>query len=548
MIDNSSIEQLKTHIDIVDVIGNYIELKKSGGNFKGLCPFHDEKTPSFHVNTARQSYKCFGCGAGGDAIKFVMEYEKLSYPEAIEKLADLFNFTLAYTETADKPASGKLLEQIGLWYAKNLSRTPFAKEYLEKRGVTHASMEKFALGYAPQSGQTLQFLQQCSVPLPLATKEGILASNERGYYARLSERIIFPIHNQGGKTVGFGGRTMGSHPAKYINSPQTRLFNKSRLLYGYHLAKEQIFRTKRMIVCEGYLDVILLHQAGFDTAVATLGTALTGEHLPLLKKGEPELLLAYDGDNAGIAAALKASRLLSAHNFSGGVVLFGDGMDPADMVHTGKLDALAKRFALATPFVRFVITQTAKAFDLKDPRGMESAYRQLVELIATLPRFAKEPAVSLAAATLGISSGMFRTKREKQGPARTVERQKDLAELAILKTLIRTPALIDMVLDMVDPALFAHHNDALAALIADREHEELLALEMDESVKPFNEEELTRQLRLMMIRHYENRLGRIKNDATIPFSKKSFLLRKTQDLIHRLKHGETVPYESDSTL
>jgi len=238
MIDNNSIEQLKQTIDIVDVVGNYVELKKNGSNFKGLCPFHDEKTPSFIVSPSKQFYKCFGCGAGGDAIKFLMEYEKLSYPEAIEKLASQYNFTLRYTKGAQSGNRERhILETVGQWYRANLDHHEQAKNYLKARGVSLASIEKFSLGYAPSSEETLHYLQKALIPFQKAEEVGILGHDRGRYYARLIDRIIFPIFSPSGMPVGFGGRTMGDHPAKYINSPQTKLFNKSRLLYGYHRPK-----------------------------------------------------------------------------------------------------------------------------------------------------------------------------------------------------------------------------------------------------------------------------------------------------------------------
>ena len=309
MIDNASIESLKNTIDIVDVIGNYVELKKAGANYKANCPFHGEKTPSFVVSPSKQIYHCFGCGVGGDSIKFMMEMEKLSYPEAVEKLASMYNFSLNYTKgSSDYSDAKRILEVMQHWYLKNLDQNLSAKKYLVDRSISTASVEKFGIGYVPGGVEVMQFLQRTHLPVPQAVEAGIIAQGERGeYYARLVERITFPIYSTAGAIVGFGGRTITNHPAKYINSPQTKLFNKSRLLYGYHLAKESIYKKKQIIICEGYLDVIMFHQAGFSTAVATLGTALTAEHLPLLRKGDPKVILAYDGDKAGVAAALKAS-------------------------------------------------------------------------------------------------------------------------------------------------------------------------------------------------------------------------------------------------
>jgi DNA primase len=560
MIDNNSIEQLKQTVDIVDVVGNYVELKKNGSNYKGLCPFHDEKTPSFIVSPSRQSFKCFGCGVGGDAIKFLMEYEKLSYPEAIEKLAQMYNFTLRYTGRREGAGEEKrILETVGQWYRANLERAEHAKAYLQRRGVSLASVEKFALGYAPSSAETLAYLQKALIPFPKAAEVGILGEDRGRYYARLSERVIFPIHSPTGMLVGFGGRTLGDHPAKYINSPQTKLFNKSRLLYGYHLAKEQIYRKRRLIVVEGYMDVIMLHQAGFTTAVATLGTALTPDHLPLLKKGEPEVVVAYDGDRAGVAAAMKAARLLGAHNFEGGVVLFEGGMDPADMVNAGDLRAIEKLFASPIPFAQFVIDRIVAEHDPGSPRSKEDAFNALKSYLASLSPFVQEKYAPYAALRLGVNPAMLAPQntapaRPRYGQGRPmpsgpadpapVLSLSDVAEKSIIKTLLKTPTLIDMVLDTMDASMFSVHRGAFEALLQGVENDELLAIDLDDTIKTYTEEELRKQLLYFLQRYYRRALDIIKKDDRLPLEQKIFFIRKYQDYINRLKRGELVPYET----
>mgnify|MGYP000412559246 FL=1 len=225
-----------------------MELRKAGANYKANCPFHGEKTPSFVVSPSKQIYHCFGCGVGGDSIKFVMELEKLSYPEAIEKLASMNNFSLNYTKgSSDYSDAKRVLEAVGQWYVKNLNHNETAIKYLLDRGVSQNSIETFEIGYVPSGAEVMQFLQSALLPLPKAAEAGIIAQSEngRGYYARLVERITFPIYSTSASLVGFGGRTITNHPAKYINSPQTKLFNNSRLLYGYHLAKESIYKNKK---------------------------------------------------------------------------------------------------------------------------------------------------------------------------------------------------------------------------------------------------------------------------------------------------------------
>jgi DNA primase len=462
MIAQDSIERLKQTVDIVDVIGNYIELKKAGANYKANCPFHGEKTPSFVVSPSKQIYHCFGCGAGGDAIKFVMEYEKLSYPEAIEKLATMYNIALRYTKGGEnRDDERRVLETMQAWYKRNLEHTDFAKRYLHERGITLHSVERFGIGYVPRSAEVMRFIDSASIPRPKALEAGVLGQGDDGrVYPRLSERITFPIHSPAGAIVGFGGRTLGNHPAKYINSPQTKLFNKSRLLYGYHLAKEHIYKNKRLIVCEGYLDVIMLHQAGFQEAVATLGTALTTEHLPLLRKGEPEIILAYDGDKAGTAAALKAAKLLAQADFDGGVVLFPEGNDPADMIREGRANEVAALFRDATPLIPFVIDRTAAAYDLREPRAKESAFAQIKSFLDTLSPIIKESYTAYAASVLRIDPSLFGASSRSVSEAikRVTSSKEDIAQLSLLKTMAERRSVADSVFDVADVSLFSPYE------------------------------------------------------------------------------------------
>ena len=552
MIDNNSIEQLKQTIDIVDVIGNYIELKKSGSNYKGLCPFHDEKTPSFVVSPAKQLYKCFGCGAGGDAIKFIMEYEKLNYPEAVEKIANLYNFTLQYTKNKQSNNQEKrVLEAILKWYRANLEHNSDALNYLQNRGIWLESIERFSLGFAPSSKETLKFLQRTMVSMQKAKEIGVLGEDNNNYYARFIDRIIFPIYSPSGMLVGFGGRTLKNHPAKYINSPQTKFFNKSRLLYGYNFAKEHIYRKKRLIIVEGYIDVIMLHQAGFNTAVATLGTSLTNEHLPLLKKGEPEIIIAYDGDNAGVDAAMKAATLLSSHNFEGGVVIFDNGMDPSDMINAGKSNEIEKLFSKPIAFVKFVIDRIVTTHNIHTPKGKEDAFLKIKNYLSTLSIFVKEKYIPYAALRLNINPAMLKTKQKKRGliqAKKPILTLTDIAEESIIKTLLKTPSLIDLVLDTMDSSMFKTHCEAFEALIRGKNHEELLRIELDESIIAYKEDELKKQLVYFLRRYYQKALDNIKKDDTLALEKKIFFLRKYQDYINKLKKGELVQYESHSTI
>lgn len=549
MIDNASIESLKNSVDIVDVIGSFIELRKAGTNYKANCPFHGEKTPSFVVSPSKQIYHCFGCGLGGDSIKFVMELEKLSYPEAIEKLASMHNFSLTYTKgSSDYSDAKRVLDAIGQWYMKNLSRNETAMKYLLDRGVSRTSIENFDIGYVPSGGEVMSFLQSALLPLPKAAEAGIIAQSEngQGYYARLVERITFPIYASSGSIVGFGGRTITNHPAKYINSPQTKLFNKSRLLYGYHLAKESIYKNKKIIICEGYLDVVMFHQAGFKEAVAGMGTALTPEHLPLLRKGDPKVILAYDGDKAGVSAALKAAQMLATGGFDGGVVLFPNGQDPADLIAKGQSGTVAKLLREAKPLIPFVLEQVASGYDMNDPRSKEAAFGALKQFLDTLTPIIKDAYIPAAATLLGLSPSFF-GKGAKPAAAKEnfSHKRDDVAQLSILKTLIEQPSLIDNVLAVVDVDMFGGYAGLLSALIkGENEHPGLVGLSVDENFAVLSEDELNNALRNFLIKHYDLKLKNIASSQQIPFEKKSFLIRKIRtDIIPRLRKGELVAFD-----
>ncbi len=550
MIDNASIESLKNSIDIVDVIGNFIELKKAGANYKANCPFHGEKTPSFVVSPSKQIYHCFGCGVGGDSIKFVMELEKLSYPESIEKLASMYNFSLEYTKgSSDYSDAKRILEAIQTWYVKNLEHNPTARNYLLDRGVAERSIQKFGIGFVPEGNSVLNFLNSALLPLPKAVEAGVLAQDDGGrLYARLVERITFPIFSASGAAVGFGGRTITNHPAKYINSPQTKLFNKSRLLYGYDLAKESIYKNKKLIVCEGYLDVVMFHQAGFTEAVASMGTALTPEHLPLLRKGDPKIILAYDGDKAGQAAALKAAQMLSHSGFDGGVVLFPDGQDPADLIAKGQSEEVASLLRGAKPLIPFVLEQTIYAYDLNDPRAKEAAFGSAKQFLDTLTPIIKDAYIPMAATLLGITPALF-GKQTNLGNARENISQKrdDVAQLSILKTLLEKPNLIDSVLDVIDVPMFGGYAELFSALInGEKEHPHLMGLAVDDTFEVMSEEELQHVLRSFLIKHYDAKLKQIVADTSMLFAKKSFMIRKIKtDIIPRLKRGELVSFDTN---
>ena len=545
MISQDSIEGLKARLDVLDVISNYIEVKKAGANFKAVCPFHDEKSPSFVISPQKQIYHCFGCGAGGDAIKFVMEYEKLNYPEAIERLADQNNYTLHYTDNKNpQKKRSQLMEKLSQWYQSLLTSMPTATAYLNERGVSMASIEKFGIGYAPESFKTIQFIKSNQFNMAEAVELGVAGSDGGREYARFMERIIFPIHAANGASVGFGGRTITGHQAKYINSPQTPLFNKSRLLYAYDLAKQAIYKQRQIIITEGYLDVVMLHQAGFNQAVATLGTALTPEHLPLLRKGEPKVIMAYDGDNAGRAAALKASKLLSASGFDGGVVIFEGGLDPADMVHTGQVDTLNAMFHAPKPFIEFVLEEGLNGFDLRNPKAKEQALHESIGYLKTLSPLLQEEYKSFLAAKLAISPSLIRLTQQQESQRRPQQMTSayDVWELSLIKSMMENPALSNQILDYISADMLQFHPFEFDLVIQQQfDHPQLMAIALNEAIKSYaDEQSLHNELITFLTQHYNRKLKLVLTQQHDSFEKKSFLIREIRGKIATLRQGKLV--------
>ncbi|RXJ99438.1 DNA primase [Arcobacter sp. CECT 8986] len=542
MITKESIDNLKNHLEIVDVISQSLELKKAGANFKACCPFHGEDTPSFVVSPAKQIYHCFGCGVGGDAIKFTMEYEKLSYPEAIEKLASMYNVTLSYDDSNKPKQDLKVLDSINQYFIKLFASNNVAKEYIKNRGISEFSIEKFEIGYAPKSFETINYLKNNYLNLADAKELGVIDSGENGLYSRFIERITFPIYGLNSKIVGFGGRTITGHSAKYINSPQTKIFNKSKLLYGYNIAKENIYKRNRIIVTEGYLDVIMLHQAGFNTAVATLGTALTKDHLPLLRRGEPKVIVAYDGDKAGLNAAFKASVMLSQSEFEGGVVIFGNGMDPADMVKEGKVEELNKVFSNPQAFISYAIDYIVAKYNINDPIQKQKALQEANEYLKSLSILYQDEYKRYLAQKLNIRENLVKVSTQSRRKIENSSTKIDIAELSIIKAILEKPSRLDYVLDMVDSEIFDYHKEQFELLISDIHNPSLNGILLNERLEDYDDERLKKEICILLSKYYSNKLNTLLYDKSMDFKKKSNEIRKLKDKIFQLKQGKMVTY------
>lgn len=382
-------EEIRDRIDIVDLVSQYVRLERAGKNFKGLCPFHNEKTPSFHVSPALNRFHCFGCGASGDVFTFLMRIEGLSFREAMRRLAEQAGIELRDEalpqETPDeRDQLRKLVYAANFFYRQCLTRTPHAQQYLEQRRLTRETIQVFELGYAPDGWDyLLRFLQRHHFSLEAAEQAGLLKARDdgSGYYDRFRNRITFPIHDASGRVVAFGARTMGDEEPKYLNSPETPLFEKRNTLYGWHLARGDILRQKAALIVEGYLDCMMLHQHGFKHTVATLGTAFTEEHATRLKRLVERVYLLFDSDAAGVRATLRAGEVLTQAGIPVLVVRLPQGEDPDSLLRTQGTPALQNALELAIPLAAFGIDQIIQEVaGERNPLELEPAPKaQIVE-------------------------------------------------------------------------------------------------------------------------------------------------------------------------
>ncbi len=564
LICQESIDALKNQLDILEVVSHYIEVKKSGSSYKACCPFHQEKTPSFVINAQKGFYHCFGCGVSGDAIEFVKEYEKVGYAEAIERLAQFYNFHLEYTNKAqNNNNSYKILDSMKDYYQEMLNEE--VESYIKERGISQEMKHRFELGYAPSNHAIMKYMQLQSFNLEDALNLGILGVDlENGvkhYYARLTQRLIFPIRSPQNKLIGFGGRTLANHQAKYINSPQTKLFNKSKVLYGYPQAKDSIMRLKQIIITEGYLDVIMLHQAGFTNAVATLGTALTRDHLPLLSREDPMIILSFDGDNAGMNAAFKASKLLSLENKQGGVVLFDGGLDPADMVKKGALEELRALFNAPINFVDYVLETLLKKYDLKNAVQKDNALKESLEYLHQLSPVIQEEYRTWLSQRLTLPAHLIRLNVAKTSQYKTHKKELQsefaliqdkfygLAEKIIIKSVLEDPSLLDFVSDFLEPQMFHAQRQAFEKLLQNKQEDSsLIGILLDDKIKAQDKEHLKQQMIMILYQYYNHKRGKLITNKSLSMREKTFLLRKYQKYLEDLKKGDLRIDESISTL
>jgi DNA primase len=400
-IEEHIIERVREQADVVQTISDYVLLKKAGSNYKGLCPFHSEKTPSFVVNPEKQIYHCFGCGEGGNVFSFIMKWENLSFPEAVKHLAERHGIKISFNrKSRAEHEKTKAIEQLyyitlaaAKYYHRLLTELPQgqpARQYLKSRGVSDKTISKFLLGYAPFAwDQLVRQLQSQGFSLEEVARTGLIKAREtgKGYYDTFRSRLIFPIQNVRGKFVAFGGRTLNEDDPqvpKYINSPESPVYEKGANLYGLNLAYEQIRKQKDAILVEGYMDLITAHQAGVGNVVATLGTAITRRQAKLLKRFSPQVTLVFDADAAGRAAAEKGHGVFLEEGLKVKAATLPQGSDPDSFIKQRGAEAFTREIDGAPPLMEFIINSAVKEHDLSSVEGRVDCVNRVLPFLTSI--------------------------------------------------------------------------------------------------------------------------------------------------------------------
>ena len=494
------IEEVRSRNDIVDLISTYVPLKKKGSSYFGLCPFHNEKSPSFSVSRDKQMYYCFGCGAGGNVFTFLMEYENFSFPEALKYLAERAGMELPEEElneeakrAMDEKARLREMNKLSanyFYYLLHSKRGQKGLAYLKDRGITDATIKHFGLGYADIYNDDLyRFLKSKGYSDEDLKDSALVTIDERrGGSDKFWNRVMFPIMDVNNRVIGFGGRVMGDGTPKYLNSPETMLFDKSRNLYGLNYARTS--RKPYMIICEGYMDVIAMHQAGFTNAVASLGTAFTAQHSVLLKRYTQEVRLAYDSDGAGQKAALRAIPILKSAGINVRVIHMDPYKDPDEFIKNLGTEAFQERIDAAESSFMFEISVLEKNYKQSDPEGRASFMKAMARRLLEFPQeLERNIYIDAIAGRYGIASeelkrmvnsfgasmsreqveaAIYQQQEREEMPAKKrVEKEDSVltAQKFFLTWLIEEPSIYDKTKDYINEDDFVeplyHHVAAL---------------------------------------------------------------------------------------
>ncbi len=442
MIPQETIEQVAAASDIVEVIGSYVPLKRAGATFKARCPFHQEKSPSFNVNPARQMFKCFGCGVGGSVFKFVTMFTNIDFPSAVRMLAERAGIPIIEEfsgRSDEEQGAGKMRRQLiklhaeaAEWFHRNLMKSPGAaqaRDYLKTRGLTGEIAARWKLGYAPDSwDQLMRWAAEGGYRRDELVQSGLVKARDEdeggtgqgGAYDRFRDRLMFPISNEVGEVIAFSGRILkeDAKGAKYVNSPESPIFTKGKVLFGLHMAKRALLDKKFAIVCEGQIDLITAFEAGIQNVTAPQGTAFTEQQARLLKRHADEVVLCFDADNAGQQAAEKSLPALLEANVTVRVATMPAGEDPDSLIRNQGAEAFSERITAAKDFFDFQIERLSKTFDVDTPRGKTQFCRKLAESVALLTdNVLREAVVAKVSARIGVSPQDFRALLRKNSSA-----------------------------------------------------------------------------------------------------------------------------------
>lgn len=463
LIADETVLEVKRSVDITEIVSGYIPLKRAGASYKALCPFHDEKTPSFIVTPQRQTFKCFGCGKGGDAISFVMAHENVDYPEAIRILAEKSGIPVKYKEGGKDGIGRDDLYRVLEWaqeaFRGLLLKAPeaeTARKFLARRGVSDETNELYKLGFSMDSWDyLLQRGRKAGFDDKTLAAAGLVIEREGrgGYYDRFRGRVVFPIHDPRGRAIGFGARTLKDEQPKFLNSPETAVFSKGRGFYGLHLSKEEIEKTRTVYIVEGYLDVVVPFQAGVKGLVATLGTALTREHLKILRRYADKVVLVFDSDAAGQKASERGLDLLLSENVDIFVASLPEGMDPDDVVIQHGPDKLRECLEHPREIFGFLMDALAARHGTSTPAAIGRIIDEMIERINQIPDPVKqEILVQQLSAKFGIEERTLRGRLARK-------RENEPAPEAAPRALPEAP---------VSPTLDRAARELLACALADK--------------------------------------------------------------------------------
>ena len=550
------IEEVRSRNDIVDVIGTYVRLQKKGNTYFGLCPFHSEKTGSFSVSPHKQMFYCFGCGVGGNVLTFVSKYENFTFPEAMQMLADRvgvelpkYEMTDSQKREADKRSRILEINKEAAKYFYTLLRNPRgqrAHQYFKDRELSDETMQKFGLGYSDQYSDDLyRYLRGKGYDDEILKETGLITYDEvRGGHDKFWNRAMFPIMDVHSHVIGFGGRVMGDGEPKYLNSPETKVFDKSRNLYGLNIARST--RKEQLLLCEGYMDVIALHQAGFDNAVASLGTALTSGHANLLKRYTKEVYLTYDSDGAGVKAALRAIPILKEVGIVTKIINMQPYKDPDEFIKNLGAEEYQKRIDQAENSFLFEVRIMQSKYDMNDPESKTAFFNEIVtKLLGFSEELERNNYIEAIAKKYNISfddlrkmvnnlamkgAGISKPTQLKSGIQEKKKKEDGMkqSQKLLLTWLIEDTRLFKSVSNLITPEDFTEELYHKVATTLFRQYEETGAVNPAQIISMFDDDETQNEVAAL----FNARIHEVEKQSDMEKAVKETIIRVRQNSLN----------------